>query len=71
MYRYFKRVVGVGTGSYIYFSKSKGLSDENITPPTTSNYKLSPQLSYYGTKARVKFDGSCLKQEKLHLIMEK
>ena len=26
MYRYFKRVVGVGTGSYIYFSKSKGLS---------------------------------------------
>ena len=28
MYRYFKRVAGVGTGNYIYFWKSKGLSDE-------------------------------------------
>ena len=37
----------------------------NITAPTTSNYKLSPQLSYYGTKTRVKLDGSCLKQEKV------
>ena len=32
MYRYFKRVVGVGTRNYIYFWKSEGLSDENITP---------------------------------------
>ena len=31
MYWYFKRVVGVGTGNYIYLWKSKGLSDENIT----------------------------------------
>ena len=34
MYRYFKRVIGVGTGNYIYFWKSKGLSDEYITAPT-------------------------------------
>ena len=47
MQRYFKRVVGVGTGNYIYFWKSKGLSDENITAPTTSDYKLNPQLSYH------------------------
>ena len=65
MYAYFKRAGGVGTGSYIYFWKSKGLSDENITPPTTSNYSLNPDLSYFGTKTRVKFDGSCLKQDKL------
>ena len=28
MYRYFKRVISVGTGIFIYFWKSKGLSDE-------------------------------------------
>ena len=40
MYRYFKRVVGVGTGNYIYFWKSKGLSGENITAPTViGDYK--------------------------------
>ena len=34
MYRYFKRVVGVGPGNCIYYWKSKGFSDENITAPT-------------------------------------
>ena len=65
MYRYFKRVIGVGTGNYIDFWKSKGLSDENITAPSTSDYKLNPQLSYFGTKTRVDFRGSCLKQDKI------
>ena len=62
MYRYFKSVIGIGTCNYIYFWKSKGLSDENITAPTTSDYKLRPQLSYFGTKARVEIRGSCLKK---------
>ena len=53
MYRYFKRVIGVGSGNYIYFGKSKELSDENITAPTTSYYSLNPQLSYFGTKTKV------------------
>ena len=53
MYRSFKKVVGVGTSNYIYFRKSKGLSDENITTPTTSGYKLNPQLSDFGTKPRI------------------
>ena len=44
MYRYFKRVIGLSTGNYIYFWKSKGLSDENITDPTTSDYKLNPAI---------------------------
>ena len=30
MYRYFKKINGVGNGKYIYFWKSKGLSDERI-----------------------------------------
>ena len=50
MYRYFKRIAGFGTGNYIYFWKSRGLSDENITAPTRSDYSLNPQLSYLGTK---------------------
>ena len=47
---------------YIYFWKSKGLSDENNTPPATADYSLT--LSYFGTKTRVEFNGSCLKQDK-------
>ena len=70
MYRYFKRVIGLTTGNYIYFWKSKGLSDENITDPTTRDYKLNPQLSYFGTKTRAEFRGSCYKI-KLHLTIDK
>ena len=39
--------------------------DENITAPTTSDYKLNPELSYFGTKTRVEFNGSSLKQDKI------
>ena len=65
MCRYFKRVAGVGTSNYIYFWKSKGLSDENITAPTTTDYSVNPQLTYFHTKTRVKFKESCLKQDKI------
>ena len=41
------------------------MSDENITALTTSDYKRNPQLSYFGTKTRVEFRGSCLKQDKI------
>ena len=44
LYRYFKRVAGVGSGNYIYFWKSKGLCDENFAAPTTSDYSLNPQI---------------------------
>ena len=40
MYRYFKRISGVGNGNYIYLWKSKGLSDEKINSITTSNHVL-------------------------------
>ena len=61
MYRYFKRIAGVGSGDYIYYWKSKGLSDENITAPSAPNNFINPSLEYLGTKPRVKFSGNCLK----------
>ena len=42
IYRYFRKDSGIGKGNYIYFWKSKGFSDENITVPTTNNYKFNP-----------------------------
>ena len=41
------------------------MSGESIKPPATSNKMLNPSLDYVGTKTRVKFNGDCLKQEKI------
>ena len=60
--KYFKVITNT---DYISSWKSKGLSAESIKPPTTSDNSLTPALSYYGTKTRVKFTGSCLKQPKI------
>ena len=65
MYRYFKKIAGAGSCNYIYFWKSKGLSDERLGSITASNYSITPELSYYGTKTRAQFNGSCLKQDKV------
>ena len=65
MCRYFRRIIGVGCGNYIYFWKSTGLSAEALNSNTASSYKITPELSYYGTKTRVEFNGSCLKQDKV------
>ena len=46
--------------------ESKGLSYESIKPLSTSNKMLNPSVVYVGTKIRVKFNGYCLNQEKLH-----
>ena len=60
--RYFKRVPGAGNVNHIYYWKSKGLSDERINSIKTSDYEITPYLSYYDVnKIRVKFDGGCLK----------
>ena len=62
MQRYFKRVAGAGNVNHIYYWKSKGLSDERINSIKTSDYEITPYLSYYDVnKIRVKFDGGCLK----------
>ena len=63
IHRYFKTVSAYD--SNIVSWKSKGLSDESIKAPTTSNKFLDPSLDFVGTKARVKFSGDCLKQEKI------
>ena len=38
------------------------MSDEYIKSPTTSDNSLNPRLSYYGTKTRIQFIRSCLKE---------
>ena len=55
----------IANTDYVSSWKSKGLSAETIQPPTTSDNSLTPAISYYGTKARVKFIWSCLKQPKI------
>ena len=60
--RYFKLITNT---DYVSSWKSKGLSAESIKPPTTSDNSLTPELNYYGTKTRVKFTKSCLKQSRI------
>ena len=57
--KYFKVITNT---DYASSWKFKRLYSENIKPPATSDNSLTPALSYYGTKTRVKFSGSCLKQ---------
>ena len=59
--KYFKIVAST---NYISSWQSKGLSDETIKPPSTSDNSLNPKVSYYGTKTRLEFRESCLKQDK-------
>ena len=60
--RYFKLNSLVNVIDRVLSWQSKGISNESIEQPATSNNSLNPQLSYYGTKTRVKFTGSRLKQ---------
>ena len=55
----------VDNSDYVLSWTSKGLSNENITPSSTRNNFLSPSLNYLGTKIKIKFSGSCLKQDKI------
>ena len=41
------------------------MSDECIKLPSTSNKMVNPSLDYVRPKARVKFNGDCLIQEKI------
>ena len=62
IYRYFKKNC---SSHQISAWISKGLSDESINLPATSDNSLAPSLNCIGTETRVKFDGSCLKQDKI------
>ena len=65
--RYFKILPNT---NYVLSWKSKGLSAETIkshttSPLTASDYNLIPTLSYSGTKRKLKFTGSYLKQDQI------
>ena len=60
--KYFKVIAST---DYASSWKSKGLSAKTITPPAISDNSLTPALSYYGTKTRVKLYGSCLKHTRV------
>ena len=57
MYRYFQKT---GNTDHILVWKSKGLSDNN--PGLV--------LNHVGNETRVKFYGSCLKQDRITLFMK-
>ena len=58
--RYFK----IGNSDYVLSWKSKELSAESITPPSATNNFLNLSLNYLDAKIRVRFSGTCLKQDK-------
>ena len=70
MRKYFKSNSVANTDDYVLSWQSKGLSNESIRPPRTSDNSLNPELNYYGTKTKVKFSKSCLKQSS-HILTHK
>ena len=71
MGKYFKLNSVVGVIDRVLSWKPKGLSNESIKQPTTSNDSLNPRLSYNDTKIKVQFTGSCLKQPKFTFTHKK
>ena len=69
--KYFKLNSVVGVIDHVLSWQSKGLSNESIKSPTTSNDSISPRLSCYGVKIRVYFTKSCLKQQKFTFTQKK
>ena len=70
MGKYFKLNSVVNTADYALSWQSKGISNESIKPPITSDNSLNPESNYYGTKTRIKFTKSCLKQSS-HFLTHK
>ena len=62
MGKYFKLNSVVSVIDRVLSWQSKGLSNKSIKPPTTSDNSATPELNYYGTKMKIKFTRSCLKQ---------
>ena len=58
IHRHFKTT----NNKYISSWKSKGLSNETIKPYATSDNSLTALIDHYGSKVKVKFTRSCLKQ---------
>ena len=62
MRKYFKLNSVINFIDRVLSWQSKGIFNESIEPPTTSDNSFNPKVSYYGTKARVQFTRSCLKE---------
>ena len=71
MGKYFKLNLVVGVIDRVLSWQSRGISNESIKPPTTSNNSLNPRLSYNDTKIKLQFTGSCLKQPKFTFTHKK
>ena len=54
----------IANTKYISSWKSKGLSDETITPYASSDNSLTPLIDHCGSKVRLKLNKHCLKQPK-------
>ena len=54
VYKYFKFIAST---TFISSWKSKGLSDESIKSPTTSDNSLTPLTAYYDYNITVTFNG--------------
>ena len=68
--KYFKVNSVAGVVDHVLSWQSKVLSNESIKPPATTNNNLTPEFNYYGTKTKIKFTGSCLKQSN-HIFTHK
>ena len=63
IFKHFKMAISANT---VTARKSKGLFDENIKPPWTSDNSLNLVIGGIdNAKTLVKFDGVCLKQDKV------
>ena len=67
MGKYFKLNSVVGVIDRVLSWRSKGISHENIEPPTTSNNSLNPRLSYSGTKIKSTIYRKLFKTTKIHV----
>ena len=66
VFRYFLKNTTNNTANYVLSWQSKGLPTEVIKPFSTFDNSLKLTLSYYlASRIRVKFSGSCLKQDKI------
>ena len=61
----------IANSNHISAWKCNGLSNEIVKHPVTFNNSLAPAVNYISTKTQVKFDDSCLKQDKVTFIHKK
>ena len=60
--KYFKLNSVAGVVDHVLLWQSKRISNESFKSSVISDNTINPRQNYYGTKTRVQFTGSCLKQ---------